>query len=53
MDIVRQLLLQLVLLSTIQIGITLAGFLGSAFAADNFAQRLSEAICRDFGIAQQ
>lgn len=24
-------------LSTIQIGITLAGFLGSAFAADNFA----------------
>ena len=40
-------------LSTIQIGITLAGFLGSAFAADNFAQRLSETICRDFGIAQQ
>lgn len=29
-------------LSTIQIGITLAGFLGSAFAADNFAQRLSD-----------
>ena len=28
-------------LSTIQIGITLAGFLGSAFAADNFAGRLS------------
>lgn len=28
-------------LSTIQIGITLAGFLGSAFAADNFAARLS------------
>ena len=27
-------------LSTIQIGITLAGFLGSAFAADNFAERL-------------
>ena len=27
-------------LSTIQIGITLAGFLGSAFAADNFASRL-------------
>ena len=26
-------------LSTIQIGITLAGFLGSAFAADNFAER--------------
>ena len=29
-------------LSTIQIGITLAGFLGSAFAADNFADRLSQ-----------
>lgn len=29
-------------LSTIQIGITLAGFLGSAFAADNFAERLSD-----------
>lgn len=28
-------------LSTIQIGITLAGFLGSAFAADNFAEKLS------------
>ena len=28
-------------LSTIQVGITLAGFLGSAFAADNFAERLS------------
>lgn len=28
-------------LSTIQIGITLAGFLGSAFAADNFAARLA------------
>ena len=28
-------------LSTIQIGITLAGFLGSAFAADNFAERLA------------
>jgi putative hemolysin len=28
-------------LSTIQIGITLAGFLGSAFAAGNFATRLS------------
>lgn len=27
-------------LSTIQVGITLAGFLGSAFAADNFADRL-------------
>lgn len=29
-------------LSTIQIGITLAGFLGSAFAADNFADRLTQ-----------
>ncbi len=28
-------------LSTIQIGITLAGFLGSAFAADNFAGRIT------------
>jgi putative hemolysin len=27
-------------LATIQVGITLAGFLGSAFAADNFAERL-------------
>lgn len=27
-------------LSTIQVGITLAGFLGSAFAADNFAERI-------------
>ncbi len=30
-------------LSTIQIGITLAGFLGSAFAAENFAGRLTAA----------
>ena len=29
-------------LSTIQIGITLAGFLGSAFAADNFSDPLTE-----------
>ncbi len=29
-------------LSTIQIGITLAGFLGSAFAADNFSDRLTD-----------
>ncbi len=29
-------------LSTIQVAITLAGFLGSAFAADNFATRLTE-----------
>ena len=29
-------------LSTIQVGITLAGFLGSAFAADNFASKLTD-----------
>lgn len=39
-------------LSTIQIGITLAGFLGSAFAADNFAERLSGWIVRTFTISQ-
>lgn len=37
-------------LSTIQIGITLAGFLGSAFAADNFAERLSGFVVGTFGI---
>lgn len=37
-------------LSTIQIGITLAGFLGSAFAADNFAERLTGGLVRLFGI---
>lgn len=37
-------------LSTIQIGITLAGFLGSAFAADNFAQRLSSSLANAFNI---
>jgi len=31
-------------LSTIQIAITLSGFLGSAFAADNFASRIVESI---------
>lgn len=31
-------------LSTIQVAITLAGFLGSAFAADNFAEPLVEAL---------
>lgn len=36
-------------LSTIQIGITLAGFLGSAFAADNFAEKLSGGLIRLFG----
>ncbi len=37
-------------LSTIQIGITLAGFLGSAFAADNFAERLSDFLAASFKI---
>ena len=39
-------------LSTIQIGITLAGFLGSAFAADNFAEKLSNYAIRVFGISE-
>ena len=39
-------------LSTIQIGITLAGFLGSAFAADNFAERLTSFFIRTFNIPQ-
>ena len=38
-------------LSTIQIGITLAGFLGSAFAADNFAEGLSSAIVKAFSLS--
>ena len=38
-------------LSTIQVGITLAGFLGSAFAADNFAERLTAFICKAFDIS--
>ncbi len=38
-------------LSTIQIGITLAGFLGSAFAAENFSDGLTRWICDDLGIA--
>lgn len=37
-------------LSTIQIGITLAGFLGSAFAADNFAEKLSGFVIKTFNI---
>ncbi len=36
-------------LSTIQIGITLAGFLGSAFAADSFSEYLVRWICEDLG----
>ncbi|MBQ9802829.1 MAG: HlyC/CorC family transporter [Clostridia bacterium] len=38
-------------LSAIQVGITLAGFLGSAFAADNFAERLSAFVIKSFEIA--
>ncbi len=38
-------------LSTIQVGITLAGFLGSAFAADNFAEKLTGAIVSAFHIS--
>ncbi len=37
-------------LSTIQIGITLAGFLGSAFAADNFADSLTSLIVTSFNV---
>lgn len=40
-------------ISTIQIGITLAGFLGSAFAADNFASMLTDALVRTFNIPAQ
>ena len=36
-------------LSTIQIGITLAGFLGSAFAADNFSEPLVNWVYHDLG----
>ncbi len=39
-------------LSTIQIGITLAGFLGSAFAADNFAERLSAFMITTFNVPE-
>ena len=37
-------------LSTIQVGITLAGFLGSAFAADSFGDLLALTINEKFGI---
>lgn len=37
-------------LSTIQIGITLAGFLGSAFAADNFAGRITAWLVDGVGV---
>ncbi len=40
-------------LSTIQVGITLAGFLGSAFAADNFAEKLSAFIVITFDISDK
>lgn len=40
-------------LSTIQIGITLAGLLGAAFAADNFAEGLSNAIVEAFNIPRE
>lgn len=36
--------------STIQIGITLAGFLGSAFAADSFSEYIVHWICVDLGV---
>lgn len=39
-------------LSTIQIGITLAGFLGSAFAADSFADSLAPWMEKLFGLSQ-
>ena len=38
-------------LSTIQIGITLAGFLASAFAADSFAERLVHWLVDDCGVS--
>ncbi|MBE7012231.1 MAG: HlyC/CorC family transporter, partial [Ruminococcaceae bacterium] len=40
-------------LSTIQIGITLAGFLGSAFAADHFAEGLTGWIIKTFSISAE
>lgn len=40
-------------LSTIQVGITLAGFLGSAFAADSFSDKLTDFFMRSFSIAPQ
>ena len=38
-------------LSTIQVGITLAGFFGSAFAADNFAEKLTGVMVSAFNVA--
>lgn len=37
-------------LSTIQVGITLAGFMGSAFAAENFSDMLTSLLYDDLGI---
>lgn len=37
-------------LSTIQVGITLAGFLGSAFAADSFSEKLTSALIKLFNL---
>ena len=39
-------------LSTIQVGITLAGFLGSAFAADNFSEPLTQWVIKTFSLAE-
>ena len=40
-------------LSTIQIGITLAGFLASAFAADSFGEKLSAYLIERFSISSE
>ena len=40
-------------LSTIQVGITLAGFMGSAFAADMFGDKLADYLINKFGIEEQ
>ena len=37
-------------LSTIQVGITLAGFLGSAFAADSFSEPLTKWVIETFSL---
>jgi putative hemolysin len=41
-------------LATIQVGITLAGFLGSAFAADNFSEKLTQwAVARGVSLSAE
>ena len=40
-------------LSAIQVGITLAGFLGSAFAADNFAEKLTGFLVSTFNVSEE